>query len=382
MIADCGLKARAIRNPQLSACGSAIYERGNPESMQSAIHSPKSAIPWPIVSAVLYVAFAVYLYRPHFGGFTRWEWLLPVSAWAAAFGGYILSRRWVPGFTGSLLAGLLYGFGPFLLGLAKFHPASSLLAAGVPWLFIPAAILERKHGKWVGLPLWLLPFVVIALFFYFSAGLRLFAAPLQASVRPRDLVGFIAPLALVGRSAALLGVYHVPVAALILGLAMIWKARRYGLLFIAFAGLVLAFSRTFLDAGKVAWLGVSPILWLSIPMLWCSVLCGIGLHGLIEAGPADRRWVLTAAILLGILAIVALLLAAKCFQTFLGLGNDGGRLFLQDALLCLIGVAATGIVFLLACQSLRLHWLRWAILCTALGIDIFVSATYIADKVL
>jgi hypothetical protein len=153
-------------------------------------------------------------------------------------------------------------------------------------------------------------------------------------------------------------------------------------LLIAAVGLVLAFSRSFLDAGKVAWLGVSPILWLSIPMLWCSVLCGIGLHGLIEAGPADRRWVLTAAILLAILAIVALLLAAKCFQTFLGLGNDGGRLFLQDALLCLIGVAATGIVFLLACQSLRLHWLRWAVLCTALGIDIFVSATYIADKVL
>ena len=107
--------------------------------MQSAIHNPKSTIPWPIVSVVLYAAFAVYLYRPHFGDFARWDWLLPVSACAAAFGGYTLSRRWVAGFTGSLLAGLLYGFGPFLLGLAKFHPASSLLAAGVPWLFVPAA---------------------------------------------------------------------------------------------------------------------------------------------------------------------------------------------------------------------------------------------------
>jgi hypothetical protein len=127
----------------------------------------------------------------------------------------------VAGFTGSLLAGLVYGFGPFLLGLARFHPASSLLAAGVPWLFAPAAVLERKLGKWLSLPLWLLPFVVIALFFYLSAGRRLFAAPLQANVRPLDLAGFIAPLALIGRSTAVLGVYHVPIAALVLGLAMV-----------------------------------------------------------------------------------------------------------------------------------------------------------------
>ena len=63
------------------------------------------------------------------------------------------------------------------------------------------------------------------------------------------------------------------------------------------------------------------------------------------------------------------------------MGNDCGRLFLQAALIYLIGAVATGIIFLLARQSLRVHWLRWAILCTALGIDIFLSATYIADKV-
>jgi hypothetical protein len=335
---------------------------------------------WHIISVVLYGAFAVYLYWPHFGALPRWGWVLPVSACAAAFGGYLLSRRWVAGFTGSLLAGLLYGFGPFFLGLAKFHPASSLLAAGVPWLFIPAAIVERKRGKWVGLPLWVLPFVVIALFFYLSAGRRLFAAPLQARVHPLDLAGFIAPLALAGRSTALLGVYHVPMAALVLGLVMVWKARRYGILLIAAIGLVLAFSRSFLDAGRIAWLGISPILWLSIPMLWCGVVCGIGLHGLVEAGPADKKWILAAIVLLGILAIVSLLLVAKCFQAFLGVGNDCGRLLLQAALIYLVGAAATGIIFLLARQGLRLHWLRWTILCGAFGVDIVFGATYIADK--
>jgi hypothetical protein len=350
-------------------------------STQSAIRNPKSAIPWSVAATALYAAFAIYLYWPHFSDLTGWEWLLPVSAWVAAFGGYILSRRWVPGFTGSLLAGLVYGFGPFLLGLARFHPASSLLAAGVPWLFAPAAVLERKRGKWLSLPLWLLPFGVIALFFYLSAGRRLFAAPLQAGVRPLDLAGFIAPLALVGRSSALLGVYHVPIAALVLGLAMVWKARRYGILLLAAAGLVLAFSRSFLNAGSVAWLGVSPILWLSIPMLWCAVLCGIGLQGLIEAGPADKRWVLAAAILLGILAIVTLVPAAGGFQVFPGLRDGEGRLFLQAAEIYLVGAGATGLIYLFTRQNLRLHWLRWAILCAALGLDIFLGATYVADKV-
>ncbi len=355
---------------------------GNPASTQSAIRNPQSAIPWSIAAAALYAAFAIYLYWPHFSDFTGWQWLLPVSAWMAACGGYILSRRWVAGFTGSLLTGLVYGFGPFLLGLAKFHPASSLLAAGVPWLFVPAAVLERKQGKWLGLPLWLLPFVVIALFFYLSAGRRLFAAPLQANVRPLDLMGFIAPLALTGRSTAVLGVYHVPIAALVLGLAMVWKARRYGILLIAATGLVLAFSRLFLNAGSIAWLGVSPILWLSIPMLWCAVLCGIGLQGLIEAGPADKRWVLAASILLGLLATVALLPAAGGFQVFPGLGDGNGRFFLQAAEIYLVGAGATGLIYLLTRQNLRLHWLRWAILCAALGLDIFLGATYIADKVL
>jgi hypothetical protein len=354
---------------------------GNPASTESAIRHPSFAIPWALVVAALYAAFAVYLYWPHLRDFTGWQWLLPVSAWGAAIGGYVLSRRWVAGCTGSLLAGLVYGFGPFLLGLAKFHPASSLLAMGVPWLFVPAAVLERKQGKWLSLPLWLLPFAVVALFFYLSAGRRLFAAPLQATIRPLDLAGFIAPLILIGRSPAVLGVYHVAVAALALGLAMIWKAHRYGILLIAAAGLVLAFSRSFLDSGSVAWLGISPILWLSIPMLWCAVLCGIGLQGLIEAGPADRRWVLAAALLLGILAIVALLLSAGGYKVFPGWGDGVDRLFLRAAEIYLVGAGAVGFIYLLTRQSLRLHWLRWAILCAALGTDIFLSATYVADKV-
>jgi hypothetical protein len=335
-----------------------------------------------VVAAAVYIAFAVYLYQPRFAVFTGWQWLIPVNACVAAMGVYALSRRWVPGFSGALLAGLVYGFGPFFLGLARIHPSAGFLAGCAPWLFIPATALEKRFGKALGLPLLLAPFVVIVLFSHLSAGQRLFAAPLHAEVRPTDLVGFVAPLALIPRSTALLGLYHVPMAALALGLAMMWKARRYSVFFVLLTGFLLAFSKSFLTAAQIAWLGVSPILWMSIPMLWCAVLSGIGLHGLIGAGFADRKWILAGIITLGALAIAALLLAAQCFQVFLGLGDGYARLFVQAAMIYLLGVLATGIIFLLTHMKLRVHWLRWAILCIALGADIFLGARYIVDRVL
>ncbi|MCU0914294.1 MAG: hypothetical protein MUC88_07015 [Planctomycetes bacterium] len=333
----------------------------------------------------MYGAFAVYLYRPHFGGFTGWQWLLPLNAWWAALGGYAVSRRWVAGFTGSLLAGLLYGFSPFLLSLAKFHPSVSLLAAGVPWLFVPAAAtrtLSSTRSRWLSLLLWLLPFGVIALFFYLSAEHQLFAAPPQAPVRLPDLAGALAPLALLPRSTVLFGVYHIPVAAFVLGLAMVWIARRWNLLLVAAAGLALTFSRSFLGAEQIAWLGISPILWLTIPMVWCAVWSGIGLQGLVAAGHADRHWILALAVLLGTLAIVTLLLAARCFQVFLGLGDGYGRLFVAAAQIYLLGVAVLGVIFVLTWRNLRWHGLRWALLSTVLGMDIFLSARYIVDGLL
>ncbi len=354
----------------------------NVSSVQSVIGNPRPAILWHLVAAALYGVFAGYLYYPYFGRFTRWQWLLPVNACVAAVGGYVLSRRWVAGFTSSLLAGTVYGFGPFLLGLTKFHPAAGSLAACIPWLFVPAIILDRKWGRWLGVLLLLLPFAVIVLFSYLAAGRRLFAAPLQVEVQPSDLVGFIAPLALIGRSTIPVGLYHVPVAALVLGLVMVWKARRYHILIVLLAGFALAFCRSFLSAGEVAWLGVSPILWLSIPMVWCAVLSGIGLQGLIEAGHADKKWILAAAIILGVLAIIALLMAAECFQVFLGQGDSRGRLFVEAAKIYLAGAIATGIIFFMARQNLRLHWLRWVLLCAALAVDIFFGAQYIVDTIL
>jgi hypothetical protein len=363
-----------------------ICNMSNRASTKYSIRDPKSVIPWLIVSAALYAALAIYLYYPYFSGFTRGQWLVPLNTWIAALGGFLLSRRWVAGPTGSLLAGAIYGFTPFTLGLAKFHPAAGLLAASVPWLFLPAAVLQRTRRKWLGTSLFLLPFVVILLFFYLLANVftryRLFAAPLGAAVRLSDLAGFLAPLVLAKRGITLMGLYHVPVATLVLGVAMIWKARRYNLLVVLLIGLLLAFSKSFVQPRHMALLGVSPVLWLSIPLAWCAVLSGIGLQGLLEAGFTDRKWLLLAVAILSALSIVNLFLATKYFQVLCGLADGYARLFVETAKMYLLGAVATGIIFTMARQKLRVHWLRWSILCTALAVDIVLGARYVIDTVL
>lgn len=339
---------------------------------------------WPAVAAIVYVVFAVYLYRPHCSGFTPRQWLLPIGVCVAAVGCFLLSRRWVVGFSGSFLAGLVYGFGPFVLSLARFHETAVLLAAGIPWLFMPAAYLGRKRGGAVTALLSLLPFLAVVLFFRIGAGedYRLFAAPVQAAPRPADLFGFVAPLVMLTRTTALPGLYHAPVAAVIFGLAMMFRARRYGILLILVCGFALAFSRSFLAPAQVAWLGISPTLWLSIPLVCLSVLAGVGLQGLLEASYSDGRWVLASAMVLGVLAIALLMLAAQYFQAVFGLGDGYARLFVETAKMYLVAAIAVVVIFTMTRQKLRLPRLRWLILYAVIAIDVFLSAQYIVDKTL
>lgn len=336
-----------------------------------------------IAASVVYIAFVVYLYRPYFDGFTSRQWLLPAGVCLAAVGCFVLSRRWVVRFAGSFLAGLVYGFGPFVLSLARFHETAVLLAASIPWLFMPAAYLGRKRGGAVALLLSLLPFLAVVLFFHVCAGAdyRLFAAPLQAAPKPADLLGFVAPLVMVTRTTALPGLYHVPIAALVLGLAMMFRSRRYGILLILVCGFALAFCRSFLAPAQLACLGISPILWLSIPLVCLSVLAGVGLQGLIEASYSDGKWVLAAAIVPAVLAIVTLLLAARYFQTIFGLGAGYARLFVEAAKMHLIAAVAAALVFAMTRFKLRLQPLRWLILAAAVALDVFLSAQYIVDKI-
>jgi hypothetical protein len=369
----------------------------------------------PALALTVYAAFAVYLYRPYFHGFNspRLQDLFVVNISLASLGCYVLSRRWVAGFTESFFAGAIYGFGPFSLGLTKFHPTAGFLFAAVPWLFCPAAFFCKGKYKPLRILLALLPFAVIMIFFRLAGRFGLYPVPINLKLNFSDLTGLATPLVAAKRNKMLVGFYHIPIAALVMGLCMFaapfcfvsrascprfegatpstqkakWGGilqkgkflkdlviRRSGVFVVFAAATVLAFCDSF---GQV-----SPVIWLSISTLCLSVLIGVGTQGLISAGLTDRKWILLAAILLGVLAIATLLSATKCFQIIAGLGAGYARLLTETAKMYILGAVTMGMLFVIARAKLRLGIIRQILLCAVMAIDIFFGARFIVDTIL
>jgi hypothetical protein len=324
-------------------------------------------------AAVVYIGFTIYLYQPYFKNFDNLQYLIIVNVCLASLGCFVLSRRWVWSFWGSLFAGAIYGFGPFSLGLAGYHPTAGFLAATMPWLFLPAAFGPRGKWQWLRVPLSALPFLAILLFFSASSHYRLFAVPMQTRLHLADLMGLVAPFVAAQQDITLVGFYHIPIAALVMGFAMLFAARRFSILIILCLGVILATCRPLL--------GVSPIIWLSFSVLCCSIIIGAGLQGLCSAGLADRRWILLSMAFMAGLSIVTLLQATKYFQVFAGFGDEYANLFLADAKMYIAGVVALLVVFFIASAKLRLIWLRWAVLGLATAVDIFFGARFVVDKI-
>jgi len=313
------------------------------------------------------------LYRPYLKNFNGLQYLIFVNVCLASLGCFVLSRRWVTCFTSSFFAGAIYGFGPFALGLSGYHMAAGFLAATVPWLFCPAAFGHKARWRWIGWPLSALPFLVILLFFQLSAHYRLFAIPIQTKLHLSDLAALVAPLVMTERSLTLVGFYHIPIAALVMGSSMLLAARRFNIMIIFTIGTTLAFCDSLFN--------ISPIIWLAIPVLCCSVLVGVGMQGLIWAGFADRRWVLATAVTTAVLSVIALLLATKYYDIFAGLGTGYAKLFAETAKMYILGTIAVAIVYSMVRARLRIRWLRLVLLCAAMAVDIFFSARFIVDKI-
>jgi len=325
-------------------------------------------------AAILYAGFAVYLYQPYFKNFDKQQYLLLVNVCAASLGCFVLSRRWVGAFGASFFAGALYGFSPFMLGLGKYHPTAGFLAAIIPWLFCPAAYGPRSKLRWVRIPLAALPFLVIVLFFKVAACYGLFPIPIQTRLQLADLAGLAAPLVAAKRNLTLIGFYHVPVAALVIGFSIMLAARRVGVIFIFCIGTIPAFCGPLLNT--------SPLIWLSVPMLCCSILIGEGLQGFVSAGFGDRKWLLGATAIMVALAVCTLLLATKYYKLIAGLGAGYADVLVQTARMYILGAIAAGIVLFIVSARLRCRRLRWAVLYSAMTVDIFFGATFIVDKIL
>jgi hypothetical protein len=348
------------------------------------------------VAAAVYAAFAVYLYQPYFKGLNspRLQDLFVVNVCLASLGCYVLSRRWVAGFAESFFAGAVYGFGPFALGLAKFHPTAGFLFASIPWLFCPSAFGPKGKYKPLRVPLSLLPFLAIVLFFQSGARFGLYPIPINLRLNCADLAGLLAPLVTAKRNMTLIGFYHIPIASLIMGFSMLLvpleglskgsiiqrgkflkglAVRRFGIVTIFAVATILAFCGSFFD--------VSPIIWLAISVLFCSVIIGAGMQGLISAGFADRKWILFTAIIMGVLAIITLLFATKYFQVFAGLGSEYAKLLTETAKMYILGAVTVAMLFIIARTKLRIHPIRHILLCATMALDIFLGARFIVDTI-
>jgi len=121
--------------------------------------------------------------------------------------------------------------------------------------------------------------------------------------------------------------------------------------------------------------------------LCCSVLVGVGMQGLASAGFADRKWLLTITVSMAALSVVMLLPAVVfdlqfvLFNLRFSIGNwQVEKLLTKTAKMYILGAVAVAIIFFMARAKLRIRWLRWVILCSAMAIDIFLGARFIVDR--
>ena len=208
------------------------------------------------------------------------------------------------------------------------------------------------------------------------------------------MAGLLAPLVAAKRNITLVGFYHIPLASLIMGFAMLLvpleglsrggilqrgrilkglAIKRLGIVAIFAVATILAFRGSFFD--------ISPIIWLAVSVLCCSVLIGAGMQGLISAGFSDRKWILFTAIFMGVLAIVTLLLATKYFQSFAGLGEGYARLLTEEAKMYILGAITIAIFFFMTRAKFTVHLLKAALLCAIMGLDIFLGARFVVDRI-
>jgi hypothetical protein len=319
-----------------------------------------------VAAALLYLALAVYLFGPYMRLRFSSGAAYAMHSVAGAVGCFVLSRRWISSFGGSLFAGAIYGFSPFMLSFAAYHPAAGLPAALLPWMFCPAIYYRARQAKTgaqavVSVLLAVLPFVAVAAFFRLSAEAGAFFMPVQVRTGWQHAVGLAIPLWEPVRFS--LSVYHVALPAFGLGMMMYVIVRRMSVLITVAVAVLLSL------AGPV--FAVPPVFWLAVPMLYAAVLTGLGLQGLAWAGASDRRWIFGCTMIVGAMAILMLVLNAY---------GKGGPVLRVTGLSYSLAAVMTACIFFLTRAKLRWNLFRWILLCGGIAVDIIFSARILVDR--
>jgi hypothetical protein len=325
---------------------------------------------WPAAATVLLLAFAVYLYMPHRTGLGGMKILWPLNSVLAAVGCFCLTRRWVSSFDSSLLAAVIYGFGPFGLSFVSYHPLAGLSYAVVPWLLCPAVYYQS--GQMSGMRktlitslLSLLPFAAIAGLFWLAAhhwAGPLFLMPKNKMLEPADLWGMITPLIFTSNHFAI-GFYHMPLICILMGLFIFVLSGKETLLVPVMGAIVLSLMPPICN--------VTPIVWLSFAALFLSICSALGLQSLAWAGKADRFWILAC--------VISAMLLAGC-NYLMGLSHPQQTDYHQATFLFLASAGAMGFIFLLTQMNLRLTLFRWIVLFGLCAYDLWITAPMLVDS--
>ncbi|MDH4201780.1 MAG: hypothetical protein OEV87_02690 [Phycisphaerae bacterium] len=323
-----------------------------------------------IAAIAFYLCLAVFLYLPVLG-VDNFKTVCAMNAVAAAWGAYFISKRWINNWTPSFFTGAVYGFGPFALSFEMFHPFAGLSFVMIPWLLLPAVYWHK--GKTpdtfrfsVRALLTLLPFAGIVLLFWVTAqpwtGPH-FLMPKELSMTVKDFVDLIFPL---HRSGGIVpfGLYHCSLIFALMGVFVYVKLQRIALLIPIAAGVVLSFWEPVFQ--------ISPVVWAAFPILFLSVLCGLGFQAFLFAGKADTKWLLVCAATVSILAAFFAGLAIRIIAI--------REVFELTMLMYALTAAALWILLALVRLNLRWPWFKWAILTAAITIDLLFSARYLIDK--
>ncbi len=315
---------------------------------------------------IFYAVFTAVLFYPYQSQLTAYKRLFPLEAIIASAGVFILCRRWVLSFFASLAGGAVYGFGTYACSLLCYHPFAGLVYALLPWTFVPAVFfyrwtnLDRLNTKIISSLLVLFPALLILAAYNYAAKNYFYPVPAKSCLTLSSLLGVIDPI---GQKSDIFapGFYHVCIAGLVMGIAVLFKTRRIGIIILFAAALFAAFYKQMLN--------VPPAVWVSIPVLICSILIASGLETIILAGAGDSKWlVITVGMLL-------MLSVADVFIT-----HYHSVLPLSAVLYGIGAVSIIGVYFI-AGSNLAWHILRMVILYAAVFMDIFISTKHNIDLI-
>jgi hypothetical protein len=319
-----------------------------------------------VVAVIIYTAFACWLLCPHLAKLAGAQKILLLAPIIAAIGAFCLAGRYVNSFVASFLGGIIYGFGSFTIAFYCFHPFAFCVYAALPWTFVPAVFLYKlpkissNTVNFLAAVLSLIPFLFVLAVFWLAAKFYLFPIPPETVVSSKSFAAIITPL-FFSADVFSLGFYHAPFGALLVGLVLFFKTRRFWTAVLLILAVVLAFYNPVLN--------VPPVFWLSFVALICSLIIAEGFEAMTLAGKTDANWLLLAA--------AALILQAGV--TYALHWQIGYQL---SSALSAVSVIAVLFVFFIARADLAIHYLRMAVLYTAVLIDILIITREMIAEVL